>query len=147
MDSTEPPCWQGVHLLSQICSFLVITRKPSFQSSWNRKLPNFDFWIFLKVFLSKKYFFLVKIYKISDFTATVVSIWAIIRYFFFHYLKKKDFGFSITKKHWKDNYYIIIYKYTKKFFENFIFLLTKYSKIIYSCYFAILSMSFFPIEK
>ena len=98
-------------------------------------------------FFVKKIFFLVKIYKISDFTATVVAIWAIIRHFFFHYLKKKDFGFSITKKHWKDNYYIIIYKYTKKFFENFIFLLTKYSKIIYSCYFAILSMSFFPIKK
>ena len=40
-----------------------------------------------------------------------------------------------------------MYKYTKKFFENFIFLLTKYKKIIRSRYFAILSMICFPIEK
>ena len=37
--------------------FLAITRKPSFQSSWNRKLPNFDFWIFLKLFFDFLDFF------------------------------------------------------------------------------------------
>ena len=92
----ELPCNQVLPAFS-ILQFLSLTRKPGFQSSWNRKLPNFDFWIFLKVFLSKKYFFLVKIYKISDFTTTVVAIWAIIRHFFFHYLKRKTLGLVLPK--------------------------------------------------
>ena len=46
---------------------LPLTRKPSFRSSWNRKLVNFDFLIFFeqKNFFEK--FFLVKNYEISDF--------------------------------------------------------------------------------
>ena len=46
---------------------LPLTRKPSFRSSWNRKLVNFDFLIFFeqKFFLNN--FFLVKNYEISDF--------------------------------------------------------------------------------
>ena len=37
---------------------LPLTRKPSFRSSWNRKLVNFDFLIFLnkKIFFSKNFF-------------------------------------------------------------------------------------------
>ena len=50
-----------------ILQFLALTRKPSFRSSWNRKLANFDFLIFFeqKNFCEK--FFLVKNYEISDF--------------------------------------------------------------------------------
>ena len=59
------------------------------------KIAQFWFFDFFWIFFRQKYFFLVKIYKISDFAATVVAIWAIIRYLFFHNLKKKDFGFSI----------------------------------------------------
>ena len=62
----ELPCNQVLPAFS-ILQFLSLTRKPGFQSSWNRKLVNFDFLIF---FEQKKFFenfFLVKNYEISDF--------------------------------------------------------------------------------
>ena len=39
--------------------FLPLTRKPSVQSSWNRKLTNFDFWIFFDENFFFEIFFLV----------------------------------------------------------------------------------------
>ena len=68
----ELPCSQILPAFS-ILQFLSLTRKPGFQSSWNRKLVNFDFWIFFdeKFFFDK--IFLVKNYKISDFVDSFCS--------------------------------------------------------------------------
>ena len=100
-------CGQHVPAFSGL-QFLAITRKPSFQSSWNRKLPNFDFWIFLKTFFEFFGFFLVFFYNISDLATAVAAIWAIFIRLFFHNLKDEDLVFSITKSYWKDNYYTIL---------------------------------------
>ena len=99
-------CGQHVPAFSGL-QFLAITRKPSFQSSWNRKLPNFDFWIFLKTFFEFFGFFLVFFYNISDLATAVAAIWAIFIRLFFHNLKDEDLVFSITKSYWKEDYYII----------------------------------------
>ena len=54
----EAPLWAKFYLLSQFCSFLALTRKPSFRSSWNRKLVNFDFFDFFwtKIFFWNFFF-------------------------------------------------------------------------------------------
>ena len=62
----ELPCNQVLPAFS-ILQFLSLTRKPGFQSSWNRKLVNFDFLIFFEQKFFFWIFFLVKNYKISNF--------------------------------------------------------------------------------
>ena len=68
----ELPCSQILPAFS-ILQFLSLTRKPGFQSSWNRKLVNFDFLIFFEQKFFFEIFFLVKKYKISDFFNTCCS--------------------------------------------------------------------------
>ena len=99
-------CGQHVPAFSGL-QFLAITRKPSFQSSWNRKLLNFDFWIFFKNFFDFFCFFLVFFYNISDLAIAIAALWAIFIRLFFHNLKDEDLVFSFTKSYWKDNFYII----------------------------------------
>jgi len=53
--------------------FLPLTRKPCVQSSWNRKLTNFDFWIFFDENFFFEIFFLVIFLKISDFLHSFCS--------------------------------------------------------------------------
>ena len=68
----ELPCNQVLPAFS-ILQFLSLTRKPGFQSSWNRKLVNFDFLIFFDENFFFEIFFFSKNYKISDFVDSCYS--------------------------------------------------------------------------
>ena len=65
LQSRPGHCGQVLPAFSNF-QFLPLTRKPSVQSSWNRKLTNFDFWIFFDENFFFEIFFLVIFSKISD---------------------------------------------------------------------------------